>query len=61
MFNGIKTYAFSVLVIVSSLLFAFGLIDVDAFLALVGIFGGGAVASERHAIKKIETEWEKVS
>jgi hypothetical protein len=56
MFNGFKTYLFSGLVIVFSLLFGFGLIEVDTFLTLIGIFGGGAIASERHAIRELEAK-----
>jgi hypothetical protein len=60
MINGYKTYIFSALLVVFSVLYAFGIITTETFLTLIGIFGGSAIASERHAIKKIEGDWEEV-
>lgn len=54
MLSGYKTYVFSALLVISALLFAFGLIDREALITLVTIFGGGGLISTRVAIKKIE-------
>ncbi len=52
--NGYKTYIFSGLLIVSALLFAFGVIDKETFMTLATIFGGGGLISGRIALKKVE-------
>ena len=54
MFDGYKTYVFSALVFVVSIMFAFGWISQSVFISLIGIFGSGAGVSLRAAIKKIE-------
>ena len=50
--DGKKTYIFGGLAIISVLLRAFGLIDDETLLKLLGIFMSGEIMSVRSAIKK---------
>lgn len=54
MLEGYKTIIFSALALVSTLLFAFGLIDQPTLITLLGIFGASGAISLRSAVKKIE-------
>jgi len=53
MLEGYKTYVFSGLCLISTLLFAFGLIDQDVLITLLGIFGASGAVSMRAAVKKV--------
>ena len=54
MLEGKKTYGFAGLSMVSTVIFILGWIDQPTLIALLGIFGPGAIISERIAIKKLE-------
>ncbi len=51
MLEGYRTYLFSGLLFLFSLLYAFGQIDQQTFITLAGIFGAGASYGLREAIK----------
>ena len=53
MLEGKKTYGFAGLSMVSTVIFILGWIDQPTLIALLGIFGPGAIISERIAIKKL--------
>lgn len=50
--NGYKTYFFAAAMVVIAGLYAQGYIDEQMFKALEAVFGGGALASMRHAVAK---------
>ena len=50
--SGYKTYLFSGLVVLFSLMFAFGWIDTQTFEVLIGIFGGASIFALRAGVKK---------
>lgn len=50
--EGYRSYIFSVLVIITSILYGFKVIDQTAFLTMVGIFGSLAGVAVRSAIAR---------
>lgn len=52
MLQGKRTYIFSGLVVLFSVLFAFGVIDQETFITLIGIFGGASMYTMRLALNK---------
>lgn len=57
--SGYKTYIISGLIVLFSVLYAGGAIEMEVFLKLLGVFGGAASFSMRHAVAKIENKQSK--
>lgn len=52
-FDGKKTYIFSGMIVLFSILYALNIIDVETLKVLIGIFAGLAGMAMRHGISKI--------
>lgn len=49
--KGYRTYVLGGLIVISAILYGFGIVDKAAFDVLISVFGGGAVVALRAGIK----------
>lgn len=54
MINGKKTYIFSGLIVLFSILYAFGILEMEVFMRLLGIFSGLTGLALRHSVAKLQ-------
>ena len=54
-FDGKKTYIFSGMIVLFSILYALNIIDVETLKTLIGIFVGLAGMAMRHGISKMQS------
>jgi len=51
--EGYKTYILVALMIITSVLYTLKLIPTEQYIIIMGILGGGSLATLRHGIKKV--------